>query len=67
MTAQLSKFTKNHSIFKMGTFYGLSIAPEWERNFVDDHCTNVLVWKLEMAAKESSIHPAMSIETVDNF
>ena len=40
---------------------------EWERNFVDDHCTNVLVWKLEMAAKESSIHPAMSIETVDNF
>lgn len=39
---------------------------EWERNFVDDHRTNVLVWKLEMAAKESSIHLAMSVETVVN-
>ena len=40
---------------------------EWERNFVDDHRINAPVWKLEMAAKESSIHLAMSVETVDNF
>ena len=28
INAQLYKFTKNHSMLKMGTFYGMSIVPQ---------------------------------------